>query len=128
MGRSFSLASAELKPAIDNLNGTIAQKLSVAFAGLEKGLNLNTTEVISLATEQKILGQEYKKTIALFADLQKSFNFSTAQSNQLSKVLKNTSTQFGVSVEFLVDSLDSFLQKNKDILTINSLIFIFVKL
>lgn len=121
LGRTFSLANDELKPALNNLNGTITQKLSVAFAGLEKGLSLNTEEVINLAVEQKILGQEYKKTIALFADLQKSFNFSTTQSNQLSKVLQNTSTQFGVSVEFLVDSLDSFLQKNKDILSVTDL-------
>ena len=121
LGRTFSLANDELKPALNNLNGTITQKLSVAFAGLEKGLSLNTEEVINLAVEQKILGQEYKKTIALFADLQKSFNFSTTQSNQLSKVLQNTSTKFGVSVEFLVDSLDSFLQKNKDILSVTDL-------
>ena len=121
LGRTFSLSNEELSPAIRSLDGTITQKLSVAFAGLEQGLKLNSDEVIKLATEQKILGENFKKTIALFTDLQKSFNFSTDQSNSLAKTLEKTSDSFGVSVEYLAESLESFLSKNKDILTVTDL-------
>jgi len=121
LGRTFSLGSSDLGGAIKKLDGTITQRLSVAFEALSKGVSLNSTQVLKLAEFQKITNQDYKKTIELFQTLEKQLGFNSDSSNDLAGILDSTSKQYKVSTEFLVQSLSEFINANKDILNITNL-------
>ena len=121
LGRTFSLGSSDLGGAIKKLDGTITQRLSVAFEALSKGVSLNSTGVLKLAEFQKVTNQDYKKTIELFQTLEKQLGFNSDSSNDLAGILDSTSKQYQVSTEFLVQSLSEFINANKDILNITNL-------
>ena len=121
LGRTFNLGSSDLGGAIKKLDGTITQRLSVAFEALSKGVSLNSTQVLKLAEFQKITNQDYKKTIELFQTLEKQLGFNSDSSNDLAGILDSTSKQYKVSTEFLVQSLSEFINANKDILNITNL-------
>lgn len=111
LGRVFDLRAAELAPALDSLNGTISQKLSVAFEGLKNGLDINSKEVTNLAVFQKINNQEYKQTLKLFAGLQKQLGFSTEQTDSLAQNILLASNQYGVAAEYIVTSLQGVVSE-----------------
>ena len=111
LGRVFDLRAGELSPALNSLNGTISQKLSVAFEGLKNGLDINSKEVTNLAVFQKINNQEYKQTLKLFAGLQKQLGFSTEQTDSLAKNIMLASNQYGVASEYIVTSLQGVVSE-----------------
>ena len=118
LGRSFSLSTGQLPQAISKLDGTISQKLSVAFEALSLGLNVNSSEVLKLAEFQKITGQDYKASLKLFQSLQKTLDLSIDESDKLAVSLQDTSTKYGVSTEYLVNALQTFTDQNKDVLSV----------
>ena len=121
LGRTFDLGKSELGASIKKLDGTISQRLSIAFEALNQGVNLNSTQVLKLAEFQKITNQDSKKTLQLFATLEKQLNFSTDASELLAVTLVESSKEYGISTEYLVASLADFINANKEILNITKL-------
>jgi hypothetical protein len=116
LGRSLDLNSGEIPKAMGSLEGTISQKLSVAFEALSLNVDINSKEVLKLAEFQKITGQDYKASLKFFQLLQNSLDVSVEQSEELANTLTESSTKYGVSTEFLVNALQKFAEKNKDVL------------
>ena len=121
LGRTFSLTSGELVPVMSKLEGTISQRLSVAFEALKQGIDLNATGALKLAEQQKITGQDYKASLRLFQQVQKSLDFSVEETNSLAETLTESSKQYGVSTEFLTASIEKLIQSNEDFLVLNNL-------
>lgn len=121
LGRTFEFNGGGLTESVKKLDGTITQRLSVAFEALNQGVNLNSVEVLKLAEFQKITNQDSKKTLQLFATLEKQLNFSNIASENLAITLVESSKKYGVSTEYLVESLSSFIDANKEILNITKL-------
>ena len=121
LGRTFSLTSGELVPVMSKLEGTISQRLSVAFEALKQGVDLNATGALKLAEQQKITGQDYKASLRLFQQVQKSLDFSVEETDRLAETLTESSKTYGVSTEFLTASIEKLIQSNEDFLILNDL-------
>jgi len=56
LGQNLDQARTTLGPSIDNLRGSIDNKLSIGLAGLAAGLQGNTEGISTLANQQQLTG------------------------------------------------------------------------
>lgn len=110
LGTNLEQARTTLAPSIDNLRGSIDNTLSIGLASLNSGLEGNVKGIATLANQQQLTGQDFKKTFKVFSELVSIGGVQLDASNELADQIRENSATYGVSTEALVGSLKAVEQ------------------
>jgi hypothetical protein len=105
LGKDFSQMSAEITPAMENLQGSLDQRTQAALLSLNAGLQGNTLGVQKLINQQQLTGSQFAATAKTLAELGATMDLSNEEINSLSKNLIDTGGHFTVSTDKLVNAL-----------------------
>ena len=107
LGQTYSQTRDTLAPAMEGLRGDINEKFAAAIAGMEAGLQGNTTGIARLINQQRLTGTQSANTAKAMAGLEAGLDLSRGQTNNLAESLIQTGNEYGVATDKLVEAVDA---------------------
>jgi hypothetical protein len=115
LGMNLTATRTKLGTSLDDLRGSINQKMVAGFEMLEAGFQGNNKGVAKLINQQMLTGTAYKGTAKAFIGLERIAGLGKDATNELAERTIKLGKIYGVSTDEMVKSLDSFKDQFADL-------------
>lgn len=115
LGLTLGSARERLGNSLDGLKGSIDQQLTAGLASLEAGLRGNQSGVARLINQQQLTGTSFATTAKTLAQLNATVGLSNEGTQILADSLVETGAKFGVSTDYLVQTIQSLSPQFADL-------------
>jgi hypothetical protein len=115
LGTSFEKQAGPLTESMKDLRGSLVDRMVPTILTLQAGLQGNAEGTKELINQQRITGTNYANTAKTFAALERIGGLQRESTNRLGSDIIDLGTQFGVTTDVLVKSLDGLKDNLIDI-------------
>ena len=115
LGTSFEEQAGPLTDSMQDLRGSLVDRTVPTILAMQAGLQGNAEGTKELINQQRITGTTYAKTATTFAALERIGGLQRESTNRLGSDIIDLGTQFGVTTDVLVNSLDGLKDNLIDI-------------